>query len=282
MRIVALIENTSAAEKLKAEHGLCLYVEKDGNKYLIDTGASDKFINNAKKMRIPIGEVTKILVSHNHFDHTGGIEPYLKINPDVEIYAKKAADNDFYIKQGFLRVPIGQISYLREENSDNFVLYNSFQEIDEGVFAMSNEYTDYSMYCEDKRLYMRYEGQVIRDDFLHEAFFVFFPERNREKGCVVISPCSHCGIVNILKTVRMRFPESPILSVIGGFHLMGSSTKKLCCSVDYVDKTINELKGIETGTIYTCHCTGLTGYGILKAKLGDRIQYLQTGEELTF
>ena len=39
MRIVALIENTSAAEKLKAEHGLCLYVEKHGNKYLIDTGA---------------------------------------------------------------------------------------------------------------------------------------------------------------------------------------------------------------------------------------------------
>ena len=63
---------------------------------------------------------------------------------------------------------------------------------------------------------------------------------------------------------------------------MGTSTKKLCCSIDYLDKTVNELKGIETGVIYTCHCTGLTGYGIMKAKLGDRIQYLQTGEELIF
>lgn len=282
MRIVALIENTSAAEKLKAEHGLCLYIENAGEKYLIDTGASDKFIANAKKMRIPVEEVSKVLISHNHYDHTGGIEAFLKINPDAEIYAKKAADNDFYIKQSFLRVPIGQISYLREEHSDNFVFYNRFQEIDSGVFAMSNEYPDYSMYCEDKRLYMRSGGQVIRDDFSHEVFFVFFPDKRRDKGCVVISSCSHCGIVNVLRTVNMRFPDVPILSVIGGFHLMGSSTKKLCCSIDYLDKTINELKAIETGTIYTCHCTGLTGYGILKSKLGDRIQYLQTGEELEF
>ena len=282
MRIVSLIENTSAAERLKAEHGLSLYVENCGKHYLIDTGASDKFILNAKRMRIPLEKVERVVISHNHFDHTGGIEALLKLNPKVKIYAKAACIEDFYMKYGPVRIPIGQLSYLYEEHPRNFVLYNSFQEIGEGFFAMSNEYRDYQMYCREKRLYRRCGKQIIHDDFEHEAFFLIFPDNNREKGCVVVSSCSHCGIVNVLKTVRMRYPDTPILSVIGGFHLMGSSTKKLCCSVEFVDKTVNELKGIPTGAIYTCHCTGLTGYGIMKAGLGDRLQYLQTGEELEF
>ena len=115
MRIVSLIENTSAAERLKAEHGLSLYVENCGKHYLIDTGASDKFILNAKRMRIPLEKVEKVVISHNHFDHTGGIEALLKLNPKVKIYAKAACIEDFYMKYGFIRIPIGQLSYLYEE-----------------------------------------------------------------------------------------------------------------------------------------------------------------------
>lgn len=282
MRIVALIENTSASEKLKAEHGLSLYVENAGKRFLIGTGASDKLISNAKRLRIPLESVDKIIITHNHFAHTGGIEAVLKINPDAEIYAKAACCEETYAKYGMLSTAIGQVGYLSEEHKKNFVLFNSFQEIDRGFFAMSNEYPDYSMYCEDKKLYIRKGRKFERDMFEHESFCVIFPDGDREKGCVVITSCSHCGIANILKTVRIRFPESPIISVIGGFHLMGSSTKKLCCSPDFVDKTANELMSISTGAIYTCHCTGLAGYEILKAKLQNRIQYLQTGEELTF
>lgn len=282
MRIVALIENTSATEQLKAEHGLSLYIENNGEKFLIDTGASDKLLINAQRMRLNLSEVKKIALSHSYSDHAGGIEALIKLNPDVRIYARKACNNSYYAKYGMLRLPVGLVAELYEEHPKNFVFYNSFQEIAPGFFAMGNEFYDYSMYCEDQHLYKLSHGKVIKDDFLHEVFFVIFPDNNRDKGCVVISSCSHCGIVNVLKTVKKAFPDSPIISVIGGFHLMGSSTKKLCCSVEYIDKTVNEIKAIETGAIYTCHCTGLTGYGIMKAQLGDRIQYLQTGEELEF
>lgn len=282
MRIVALIENTSATEQLKAEHGLSLYVENCGEKFLIDTGASDKLIQNAQRMRINLAAVGKIALSHNHSDHTGGIEAMIKQNPDVKIYAKAAANNDYFAKYGMLRISVGAVPDLYESYPDNFVFYNRFHQLAPGFFAMSNEVPDYTMYSEDPHFYKNVNGKLIRDDFTHEAFFVIFPDNNREKGCVVISSCSHCGIVNVLKTVKKSFPDTPILSVIGGFHLMGSSTKKLCCSVEYVDKTVNEIKAIETGAIYTCHCTGLTGYGIMKSQLGERIQYLQTGEELEF
>ncbi len=282
MRVVALIENTSATEQLKAEHGLSLYVENGGESFLIDTGASDRFITNAQRMRIDLTRVKKVLISHNHADHTGGLEALIKLNPGVKIYARAACRGDYYAKYGMIRIPVGLIADLYEEYPDNFIFYNNFQQISQGLFAMSNEIPDYTMYAQDNRHYKDEGGKLIKDVFDHEAFFVIFPENRREKGCVVISGCSHCGIVNILKTVRRSFPESPILSVVGGFHMMGSSTKKLCCTEEYVDKTVNEIKAVDTGVLYTCHCTGLAGYSLMKPQLGERIQYLQTGEELEF
>lgn len=282
LRIVALIENTSATERLKAEHGFSLYVENGGEKYLIDAGASDKIITNAKRMRIPLETVDNILITHNHSAHTGGLEALFKLNPNALAYARKAANDEFYVKYGLLRVPSGHISELYEEMPERFVFYNSFQQLGDGFFAMCNEIPDYTMYCEDNRLFRKDGRKLTHDDFSQEAFFVIFPDGKRDGGCVVVTGCAHCGIVNVLKTVRMRFPDSPILSVVGGFHMMGSSEKSLCCTPEYIDKTVNEIMAIETGAIYTCHCTGLTGYGIMKSRLGDRIQYLQTGEELEF
>ncbi len=282
MRIVALIENTSASEKLKVEHGISFYVENAGIRYLIDTGASDKIMFNAKRLGIDISTVAAVMISHNCYAHTGRLDEVYKKNKDVKIYAKKACLGDYYLKQSLIRVHMNKFGYLHEEHPDNFVLYNNFQQIDTGFFAMSNEHPDSSFYCEDKNLFMKEDGKVIHDDFGHESFYVIFPDNNRSAGAVVIAPCALCGITNVLRTVRKRFQNVNIISVIGGFHLMGSTTKKLSCSVDHVEKTVNELMTIETGTIYTCHCTGLTGYGIMKQSLQDRLQYLQTGEELTF
>ena len=282
MRIVALIENTSASEKLKVEHGISFYVESAGIKYLIDTGASDKIMLNAKRLGIDISGVSAVMISHNSYTHTGGLDEVYKKNKDVKIYAKKACLGDYYLKQSLIRVHMNKFGYIHEEHPDNFVLYNNFQQIDTGFFAMSNEHPDSSFYCEDKNLFMKEEGKIIRDDFSHESFYVIFPDNNRSAGAVVVAPCSLCGITNVLRTVKKRFPNVNIISVIGGFHLMGSTTKKLSCSIDHVEKTVNELMTIDTGTIYTCHCTGLTGYGIMKQSLADRLQYLQTGEELTF
>ncbi len=282
MRIVTLIENTSASDKLKVEHGISLYVENAGVRYLIDTGADDKIVYNAKRLGIDLKSVSAVMISHNNYAHTGGLDEVFKQNKDVMVYSKKACLNDFFLKKSLIRVHMNRFSYIYEEHPDNFILYNSFQQIDTGFFAMSNEHPDSSFYCEDKNLYMKKDGKIVHDDYSHESFYVLFPENDRSSGMVIISCCSLCGITNMVKTAMKRFPGVPVISVIGGFHLMGSSTKKLSCSVDHLERTINEIMTISTGTIYTFHCTGITGYGIMKQKLGDRLQYLQTGEELIF
>ena len=74
MRIVTLIENTSASDKLKVEHGISLYVENAGVRYLIDTGADDKIVYNAKRLGIDLKSVSAVMISHNNYAHTGGLD----------------------------------------------------------------------------------------------------------------------------------------------------------------------------------------------------------------
>lgn len=282
MRLVALIENTKANEKLRCEHGLSLYMEQDGKRFLIDSGASDKLFVNARRMKINLDRLDCVMLSHNHYDHAGGLEALLRRYPRLKIYAKAACNNHFYHKSGFVKFEIGQLERLYGERPENFILFNSFQQISENVFMMSNEVFDKKMICRDRHLYMLDGRRTVRDDFSHESFIVVFPTGRKEDGCVIISSCSHNGIVNIIKTVMHTWENSPILSVVGGFHLMGSSKTRLNCEQEYVDRLIDELAELETGALYTCHCTGEMAYNMLKEQLGDKIQYLRTGEELFF
>jgi 7,8-dihydropterin-6-yl-methyl-4-(beta-D-ribofuranosyl)aminobenzene 5'-phosphate synthase len=99
-----------------------------------------------------------------------------------------------------------------------------------------------------------------------------------EKGCVVISSCSHAGIINILETVRNTWQSSPILGVIGGFHMHNVPG----LSETFIKHTAKELSRLSDGCVYTCHCTGQKAYERLKSHMGDQIQTLRTGEELVF
>ena len=287
MRLVMLTENTSASEKLRAEHGFSAYVEHLGGKYLIDTGAGDCFVHNARRLGIDISDVSALCVSHNHDDHTGGIESFLRINKKAAVFAKKAALAETFSKIAFLYFPIGKIKHLSEKHGSRFVLFNNFQEIAPNFFLVSNEVFDKDFYCKSKNLYRSYSQEdgksgIFRDDYSHECFAVIFPQEDKKRGCVIVSPCSHNGIVNIIKTVQNTWPDSPVLSIVGGFHFMGSSAKKLGCSEEYIGKVAAEIRRLGVGQVFTCHCTGINGYKALKTILGDQIQYLQTGEEISY
>ena len=80
MRIVTLIENLVYKQGLTAEHGLSFYIETENRKILFDTGQSALFMQNAKTMDIDIREIDIVVVSHGHYDHTGGLHAFLLEN----------------------------------------------------------------------------------------------------------------------------------------------------------------------------------------------------------
>jgi 7,8-dihydropterin-6-yl-methyl-4-(beta-D-ribofuranosyl)aminobenzene 5'-phosphate synthase len=86
MLIKTLVENTSISKDFGSEHGLSLYVETKKHKILFDVGASDLFLQNAKKLNVNIADVDFLVISHGHYDHGGGLKTFLKENTKAEVF----------------------------------------------------------------------------------------------------------------------------------------------------------------------------------------------------
>ena len=96
MKIINLIEDTTADNGCLYEHGLSFYIETNHHKLLVDTGASDAFLKNAEKLGVDIKQVDTVILSHGHYDHSGGLLAFVKENPDAKIYIRDNAFGGFY------------------------------------------------------------------------------------------------------------------------------------------------------------------------------------------
>lgn len=282
MRIVMLIENTAVSQKLLVEHGMSVYIENGDSSCLFGTGSSTKLINNAKRMKLYPENIEAAIIPHNHLAYTGGIDNLVQVNPRIKIFALSAADCFPVRKKGLLNSPLGDLAEKIKKHRDNFILFNSFQQVSEGFFLLKDEIGDKSFYVTDKSYKLKVGSEYIADELEHECFGVIFPFENRKRGCVILGGCAHCGLPNMIRTVYKNWGGVPVLAILTGLHFMGDSSKKITIDGGYIDRLAKDIKELNVGAIYTCHCTGLKGYEELKAKLGNQLQYLQTGEELNF
>ena len=96
MRIINLMEDTDGKNGCLYEHGLSFYIETNHHKLLLDTGASEATLENAKKLGIDLTRVDTVILSHGHYDHSGGIMAFAKLNPKAKIYLQRSAGFDYY------------------------------------------------------------------------------------------------------------------------------------------------------------------------------------------
>ena len=90
MKITTLMDDQPSSS-FKNEHGLSFYIQAHNTNILFDTGASSLYLENARKLSLPIEEVDTLIISHGHYDHTGGLSDFLKINKNAKIYMQKDA-----------------------------------------------------------------------------------------------------------------------------------------------------------------------------------------------
>ena len=283
MKIVCLIENTSVDDKLFFEDGFSLFVEYNGNNYLIDTGLTGKAVDNARRMRLPINNISAVFLTHNHLAHTGGIDAVMKLNPKAEIFLRVGAKTEVFKKNGLFKAPVGQGGSFFKKYAENLRLFNNFSEICEGFYLASCEVFE-EKHINPDRTYIAFgedEKKTVPFNHSDESFAVIFPNKRKADGLILIGGCFHCGAANMLDTVRERWHGIPILAVIGGFHFAGTNPKALNCSQDFVISTARALKS-SAEKVYACHCTGFKGFDIMDEMLGDRILYLGGGEALKF
>lgn len=272
MNVISLIENTTHDPQLHAEHGLSLYLETERHKALFDTGASGRFADNAKQLGISLAEVDTLVLSHGHYDHTGGISRFLEENDHAKIYLSAAAFGAYYHVSGAERRYIG-IRGLPADHPRLTLL--------KGDLVLDSELTLFTGVTGRKcfpetNLHLKYDNgrELAQDDFRHEQYLAV-----TEGNChLLLSGCSHNGIVNILERYQTLFQTEPDV-VIGGFHTAGKGDfrPEYAAQVEALAQALRPWHS----TFYTCHCTGETPYQQLHKQLGDRMRYLATGEAVT-
>ena len=258
MKIKVLAENTACNEHFSCEHGLSLYVEAE-RKILFDSGQTNLFSDNAKTMGIDLTQIDFAVLSHGHYDHSGGMLKFAEINEKAPIYINKNAFGEFYNgTEKFIGID-------KKLADTNIVLTGESFRITDNIelFTCNTERALYE--TQSIGLNELKDCNFLQDSFLHEQYMLI----NDKGRKILFSGCSHKGILNIIEWVK---PDV----FIGGFHLV-----KLDPQADgknQLDMIAEKLLKTDC-TYYTCHCTGIEQYKYLKEKMQDKLTYISSGYE---
>ena len=273
VQIKVLLENFSINDKFSSKHGLSILIEYYEKKILLDVGPDRKFIQNANIMGIDLSKITDLFLSHNHRDHTGGLNEFVKINNTASIFLMDDINNKYYAKSHFFPISIGL--KLKKKYSSRITQIKNDLIIDNKIFFLKNSFSENVKPTYNKKLFKKEKGRIVNDTFDHEGILVF--EDNNE--LLIFNSCSHNGILNIIETVKTKIPNKKIRSYIGGLHLNNPATKQHE-NDEYLDNIINKLKIMDIN-IYTGHCTGKFVLNYMKEKLGNIVHEINTGMELS-
>lgn len=271
MFIINLVEDTKGNNECSFEHGLSIYVETKKHKLLVDAGATDLFLHNAKRLGIDVSRVDTMVLSHGHYDHSGGILDFTKINPDAPIFMRETAGEDYYHITDSLEKYIGIDKRILELSQ--VVKVRETLEIDDELFLFSGIAGKKYPIKGNLQLKKKINGGYVQDTFDHEQCLVITQEDKR----ILLSGCAHNGIINILDRYAELFQSYPDI-VISGFHMMQKE--------EYSQEDVKNIQEIakelmKTGAIfYTGHCTGQKAYDIIKEIMGDRLHPIHSGEFL--
>lgn len=282
MEIITVIENTVGAgtPELNCEPGLSFYFDYKGKKIIFDTGVSEKMIDNARKLDIPLEDIDICVISHWHFDHTGGLEKLLELNKKVKVFIKHSDYKEFYFKLGFLKKYVGVPLAVFKKYSDRIEFIKDDVEPVPGFSLLTKIKQKRPLVKGNRKLLKKSGTTFTHDDFAHELV----ASLKVKGGIVIITGCSHNGVLNMVDAVKEKYPDEAIVSVIGGFHLMGIPILKNSMSVspEEVEEIAREMLDYKIKKTYTMHCTGLRAYNIMKKVMGDRLGYLASGDNVKF
>jgi len=264
MKIVTLIENLVYQQGLYAEHGLSIYIETENSKILFDTGQSGSFLQNANKMGVLIEEIDSLVLSHGHYDHTGGLYPFLEKNKKARVYAKKDIFTPKYRSHDRF---IGTLSR-NELLMDRLQFVDKITEIAENVFIMPDIDLYNSADTHFKGLNIKMGEEFFPDEFEDELFLAIM----QNEQINIVTACSHRGITNICTTTTEHF-KLPVGLILGGFHM------KDCTIEQYVEIT-HYLRLLQPKSIGVCHCTGVEKYSEMFNECEAHLFYNYTGKEI--
>lgn len=222
MRATVIVDNIGN-EELKGEWGLCIYIEYNDKKILLDAGASELFVENASKLGITLEDVDYAVLSHAHYDHANGMTQFFEINNKAKFYVRDACAENCYSKKKIFKKYIGMPKGILKKYKDRIKYASGDYTVTEGVYLIPHKAEGLDKIGVKEKMYLKKNHKWTFDNFSHEQSLVFdIPE-----GLVIFNSCSHGGAANIINEVATTFPDKKVLALIGGFHIYNKTEEEV-------------------------------------------------------
>lgn len=254
MKLSVLTENMATAYFM-AEFGLSYFIEKDGKNILFDTGPTDVFLNNAKKLDIDINKTDLVVLSHGHWDHGNGLR-YLE---NKKLLCHPEAFKKRYHKQDHSYIGL-ELSYEEIKQKFSLTVSSKPYRITKSIWFLGeiprlNDFeSQTTSFIDDNN-----EADFVPDD---SALAII-----EKDDLIVITGCSHSGICNIVEYAKEITGLEKVKTVMGGFHLKANNIQ--------TQRTIQYFKEQEIKDILPSHCTQLPALAAFYNEF--RIKQVQTG-----
>jgi 7,8-dihydropterin-6-yl-methyl-4-(beta-D-ribofuranosyl)aminobenzene 5'-phosphate synthase len=249
IEITTLIENSQGEHTgLITEHGLSFLIETGKSSTLFDTGRSNAFLKNAKLLGKRLDGVAHVVLSHGHYDHSGGFQSFVQSRADRAFtlhtgegfFAEKYAR--FNASYQYLGNDFDQ-EYIKEQGITHHTITGK-TEIVPGVWALTHFKRNHAEETIHPRFVLRGQAGWVEDRFDDEVLLVV----ETGKGLVMLVGCSHPGILNMLDSVHQAF-NKPVYALLGGTHLVEADRPRVARSIQVFQEKGIEVLGIN-------HCSG--------------------------
>lgn len=248
-RCTLILENNpSKLLALKVEHGLSVFIESQGESYLFDCGFSNLFLNNAPLLNKNLEDVNTLILSHSHYDHSGGAKSFIEKYGSVNLIVGKGFFNPKYSKENEVYSYKGagfDENYLRYKQINTLTCFDTIA-LNSKLSVVGNfeRYKEYNEIIPHRFMIKDKDGNYVRDNFDDEIALVY----DDGDYLTLIVGCSHPGILSMCRGVSKKFNKR-VKRIFGGIHLNKASDLRL----KNIIKNLEELGVEEVGL---SHCSG--------------------------
>lgn len=273
--MITVLVDDEAGKGLTPEHGLSLWVEAEGKRILFDTGQGNALVENARQLGVPLHKTDILILSHGHYDHTGGVADVLSIAPGVRLlFHPKAVTPRYSLHPGKPTREIGMPQSARS-----------------AIDRMQENRITWAVQPVRLNARMGVTGPIPRETSFEDVGGPFFRDPNGVRrdaitddqalwidsgeGLVVCVGCCHAGLINTLNYVRRVSGNDSIRAIMGGFHLLQADDQR-------IERTLDALRSMSPGLLVPCHCTGERAVLALKETFGDQVISCVSGMTFQF